>query len=304
MAEERNLDKESEVRRNPSAVCKMCLLLAIPLAAYSAESAGCTPVAKLIYYSSQDKKLVSVLRADTKSERGSPTLDQLCSGDRVKVEKGGRVSIKYYSTALPETDLAGEAEFPVYELKANTKISNLAGAVLDIGKWFQGTQGGMTASMTTRSSGSSERSVIRTPLDRGEGEEYPFYLRADLKTLHFFWRGGKAPWTVELRDKTGNKLSSISTTTPQVVLAMQGLKVSEIHAIAVVSSDEKVYKKPIHFVEGGVSGVEVEQLQQVVELLYLDSEENWRLQLWSTLQGMPDSSVRSTLMDHLEKDDL
>lgn len=264
---------------------------------------ACSPVAKVIYYTKADIKLVTITRTDD-SASSKIQDDLLCSGDIVKVAKDGRVTVKYMTKDLLETELRGVAELPIYSIKTTTKLANLRGVVADLGKWFRHDDADVTARMMTRTGLESGKSVIRSPLVRGEGAEYPFMLRSDLKKLHFFWRGGMAPWQVAILREDGRKIITQDVSQPTVVLPLSGITATEVYSLWVSSSDGKTFQKKLVFKDQEATESATAPLQVVVNLLYLDAEDNWRLQLWSYLQDQGTSSIKSTVLDHLEKDDL
>lgn len=266
-------------------------------------SFACSPVAKIIYHSRSDIKLVTVVRSNS-IDSSLIQDDLLCSGDIVKLKKNGRVTVKYMTKDLLETELKGETELPVYGIKVNTKLSNLRGIVADLGKWFRHEGTDSTVGMMTRTGLESSKSVIRSPLTRGESIDSPFMLKSDLENLHFFWRGGLSPWQASILRNDGIKILSKLVDIPLVVFNINSLEKKYDYNLLITSSDGKLFQKKLVFSNIELADYSSDPLKMVVDLVYLDSEDNWRLQLWSFLHDQSNSFIKSTVMDHLEKDDL
>ncbi len=274
----------------------------IVLALLSPLSWACSPVAKVIHYSKADMKSVAIIRAvDGDSRR--PARDMLCAGDRVKVFQGVRVTVKYLTRNKLELELHGPAELPVTRINLPTKLVNSGNMLADVGKWFGFSDLEPSAAMVTRG-GCLPGNAISTPLDNGHEIEMPFMLTADLKKLHFFWCGGAAPYHVEVVGEDGQVLAAQDVSEPSVSLGLAGVATNKTPVLSVRSSDGMTYSKKLLFRALKNAADADDPFKPVVDLLFLDAEENWRLQLWSYLQEQKDSSIRSTVMEHLQAGDM
>lgn len=273
------------------------MLFSITLIFASSLSWACSPVAKIIFYAKSDIKSVAVIRGKKNDERRLAT-DMLCEGDRVKVARGVHVTVKYQTKNKFEIELNGPADLPVTSINLQTKLANSGNMLADIGKWFSFNDMEPTVGMVTRG-GCIQNGTISTPLDSGHELETPFMLKTDLKKLHFFWCGGAPPYNVEVVGHDDQLLSSQVVSVPSVSFELAGLMKNQTYVLSVRSSDGMEYRRKLLARKLSDSSTD-----SVVELLFLDSQENWRLQLWSYLLEQKDSQIKTILMNHLQAGDM
>lgn len=277
-------------------------LLWMLLAAGSSSALACPAVAKVIYYSKSDMKAVEIVRAADGDKR-VPAPDMLCVGDRVRVARGVRVTVKYLTNNKLEMDLNGPAELPVTRINLPTQLANSGGLLAEIGKWFSFSDLEPTARMSTRDV-CLGGGPITTPLDNGHEAGMPFMLDARLENLHFFWCGGVGPYSVEIIGNDGQVLANQSVSEPSVAVALTGAVPGKTYVMTVRSSDGTNYVKKLLFQKMPATRDAVDPFKSVVHLLCLDTRQNWRLQLWSYLQDQHDSPIRTTVLEHLQAGDM
>lgn len=263
---------------------------------------ACPAVAKVIYYTKSDMKAVQVVRA-VEGDKHLPASDMLCTGDRVKVARGARVTVKYLTNNKLEMELSGPAEYPVTRINLPTQLANSGSLLAEVGKWFSFSDLEPTARMATRDV-CLGGGPITTPLDAGHEAGMPFMLDVKLEKLHFFWCGGVAPYSVEITGIDGQVLVRQSVSDPSVVVALSGAVTEKTYELTVRSADGASYTRKLLFQKLPASGGAGDPFRSVVHLLCLDAEQNWRLQLWSYLQEQQDSPIRTTVLEHLKAGDM
>ncbi|MDD5613201.1 MAG: hypothetical protein PHF75_09175, partial [Gallionella sp.] len=132
----------------------------------------------------------------------------------------------------------------------------------------------------------------------------PFMLDARLGKLNFFWCGGVAPYSVEITGYDGQVLVRQSVDEPSVTANLQGVRPDIPYQLTVRSADGSSYGKKLLFKTMPATPDGSDPFKSVIHLLCLDTEQNWRLQLWSILQQQHDSPIRSTVMEHLQAGDI
>lgn len=284
-------------KNNPIQLVLLGLLLSGSSSAFA-----CSAVAKVIYYSKADIKAVEIVRA-VESKEHLPATDILCPGDRVKVSSGVHVTVKYLTHNKLEMDLNGPAELPVTRINLPTKFSNSGNLLAEVGNWFSSSELERTARMSTRDI-CLGGGPIRTPLDNGHEIETPFMLDVKLNKLHFFWCGGVAPYSVEIVGNGGQVLMKQSVAEPTVVAELLGVVPGKSYLLTVHSSDGMSYVKKLLFQTMRANHDLESPFSSVVHLLCLDTGQNWRLQLWSCLQEQQSSSIRTTVLEHLQAGDM
>lgn len=279
----------------------MGVALGLLLVCSAADALACSSVAKVIYYSKADIRVVQVARGEAAGPV-KPASDMLCAGDRVRVPAGVHVSIKYLTQNKSEIELHGPAEFPVTQIELPTKWAHSRNLLADVGKWFASADLDQTAGMVTRGGGCAGGGGIFSALDAGHDADAPFMLDASLGRLHFFWCGGTAPYAVEIAGMDGKPLVQQSVTEAAFSADLASVSRGQRLQLTVRSADGSLYTKQLLF--KALQATSGDPYQSIVRLLYLDAEENWRLQLWSDLQEQPDSSIRSSLLQHLRAGDI
>lgn len=264
---------------------------------------SCEPVADLVVKHKADLHLISIKRNPHIANADAIPTTVLCADDEVSVNgaQGTSVIIRYRSNPPGDIVLAGDAQargkliLPV--LKANNVPSNAWGAFVT---WFLERDDGITRrALVTRAP-----RFITSPLSRGEDHALPYYFLPDIKDIHFFWRGGQAPWTLEVTDAQGNMRTSLQTEVPEAVFHLVA-KAGERLFLSVRSADERRLVKPIEFVPPteDLTNLPLSSWSRLFPLMAAE-DKNWRLYLWNVVRQLPDSEMKWVVMDHLRNDDL
>lgn len=293
-------------KRGSCGVSKLGRALCAGLLAFSvtlSHAGSCEPVAGLVVKHKADLQHVSIKRhpGATDADRIPPTV--LCADDEVSLAgaKGVSVIIRYRSNPPGDIVLSGDAQargkliLPV--LKANNVPSNAWGAFVT---WFLDRDDGITRrALVTRGPRS-----ITSPLSRGEDHAMPYYFLPDIEKIHFFWRGGQAPWTLEVTDAQGNMRTSLQTEIPEAAFRLVA-KAGERLTLSVRSADERRLVKPIEIVPPTeeLTNLPLDSWSRLFPLMAAE-DKNWRLYIWNVVRQLPDSDTKRVVMDHLRNDDI
>jgi hypothetical protein len=230
---------------------------------------------------------------------------ELCIGDVLVIPESFTqdVVLNYYSESLEQQQLASGQQHEITGLET------------PCGDWCQLTKETkrLYFRLTRKNINPPER-IVST--DRGDDEDLlistltsnkpkPLYLFAQEGEIGFFWKGGKKPYQLTVKNQEG-----------QVIIAKQKLYKKHVKfSLPNVEPNQTYYlvlqdKQKRHLETDIVFRLppfpldpDENKLLRLTRLI-LDSERNWRLEIWRQLQALSDNSRVNKFKAHLVVDDL
>lgn len=270
------------------------------LAANLSRAGSCEPVADLVVKNKTDLTFVSVKRHSGTERVESIPITVLCVDDEVSVSggKGRNVFIRYRSNP------PGEVPFPANMVRVTVPVlqtnSVKANAWKAFNTWLFNRDGGITqVSLDTRAP-----RTMTSALSRGEDTTRPYYVVPDIDEFHFFWSGGQAPWKLEIADAQGNLKVSLESIHADASFRLAG-KAGDYFTLSIQSAEGRRLARSIVFEQGPVndSTLPIDSWSRLFPLM-ADMDRNWRLYLWSVMRRMPDSEIKTIVVQHLKNDDI
>ena len=263
-----------------------------------ADTKPCTPVAKLVLPEGKRAASIKVER-DTQSGR-APLLPitELCKGDKVNWPAGVTVGILYYVNPPKYSETPGPNQIRIIKIPENTWVDNILVAAK---RWL------LTDSVVPVRIGATRGlRPITSPLARGEYNEIPFYLITDITTVNFFWRGGQAPWKLQIIDSSERVVVDESVSVREATFNLPEQTDETGYILKVSSADGRTLQKRL--VLESPMRHQINELTdpwtKILRLLAQDDEKNWRLYIWNSIRGLPDGPAKASIMRHLEEDDI
>ncbi|WP_353573204.1 hypothetical protein [Candidatus Albibeggiatoa sp. nov. BB20] len=280
---------------------KFLLFSLLLLLNYNSHAQSCTVVAKAQL--AENISEVKIIHNMSQRELSSSNAE-LCVGDVVVIPESFAqpVVLDYYSENLEQQQLATGQQHEIMGLEA------------PCGKWCKLTKNTKRLYMRlTRKNINPPNRIVAT--ERGDNEDFPvstlitdnqqpLYLFAQQGELGFFWKGGKKPYQLTLKNQQGQTIISQNKLhTKHTQFSLPNVEPNQTYQLILQDKQKKTLQTGIRFrLPPFPLDPDENRLLRLTRLL-LDSEHNWRLEVWRQLQALDDSPKVNKFKAHLIVDD-
>ncbi|MCV6637472.1 hypothetical protein [Candidatus Albibeggiatoa sp. nov. NOAA] len=264
---------------------------------YNSYAKPCTVIGKI--QATEDVSGVLVIR-DIRQHELNSLNGELCAGDIVTVSESCTqdLVINYYSENLEQQPLEAGQQYEI------------TGLDTPCGNWCKLTKKTKRLYLhLTRKNINPPKRIVAT--ERGDNEDLPvstlitdaqqpLYLFAENQQVSFFWKGGKAPYQLIVKDQQGqtvihqNKLHS-----KHALFTLPNAAPNQTYQLILQDKQKKRLETKIVFrLPPFPLDPDENKLLRLTRLL-LDTERNWRLEAWRQLQTFPDNGKVHKFKAHL-----
>jgi len=258
---------------------------------------------------------VSILRASKNRlhEWAGQNNRRLCPEDEVIVPKNlPQITITYHSEGPYRKTLTAGEKYTVIAL--DDPCGALCKAKEKLAKLWAKLWGTEPSSITEHAGwkGGDSISHIFTPLADSAGSAEPFYLFAREGAIPLFWKGGKPPYQLAVKDTKGQVVVQKTLESGEFSFTSLAPEQGLEYSLTIISTKDKTCqkdnskfceKKLIFTVPPFPFDSQADPFMQLTTLLG-DCQKNWRLEIWRQLSTMPNSKKKQAFMAHLRDNDV
>ncbi|MEK7991159.1 MAG: hypothetical protein VSS52_009155 [Thiotrichaceae bacterium] len=280
---------------------KFLLFSLLLLLNYNSHAQSCTVVAKAQL--TENISEVKVIR-NYSQQALSHSNAELCIGDVLVIPESftEEVILDYYSENLEQQQLAaGQHE--------------ITGLETPCGDWCRITkQTKRLYFRLTRKNINPPKRIVAT--DRGDDEKLlistltnnkpqPLYLFAQEGDVSFFWKGGKKPYQLTVKNQQGQiVVTKKKSYKKHIQFSLPNVEPNQTYHLVLQDKHKIQFETDIMFrLPPFPLDPDENKLLRLTRLL-LDSERNWRLEIWRQLQALSDNTKVNKFKAHLLVDDL